>query len=524
MNSSSTDPLEKECSENQTDWDFLGGKNFRHLAEALPAIIFTATPEGEVDFFSEQWGQFVGISPDEPEYLNWGPRLHPEDLDEVARSWAEAVEAGHVYESEFRLRSAEGNYLWFHTRVIPVRDSQLRIVKWCGVTTDVDERKKLNIELRAVSERKDQFVAMLGHELRNPLAAIRTSYDVMGRNEAEEKQKEEAYEILGRQIDHLTRLVDDTLDVARLSSDKLRLIRCPMELNQLVDDCCAGYREHAKAKAISLQKKTLDTEAWVDGDHDRLVQCLNNLIDNALKFTNPNGTVSVELEALSDMVLLRVVDSGIGMQPEELEQVFQPFEQGDGATDLTTKGLGLGLSIVEKLVELHGGRISVTSPGPHQGTKFEIRLPAIDAMSETVQENQAEGLQDELEILVLEDNESVAQSLKMFLELENHKVRLAEDGATALTLLEEKVPDVLLSDLTLPGGMSGWDVAKKVNGSYPLPRRPYLVALSGHAQQHYRDQSLEAGFDEHLAKPPTPDQLRKTLVNGIAELVKRRSQ
>lgn len=524
MDHASLPPSTQQFLSDQSDWSFLGGDNFRHLAEALPVIVFTAMPDGTIDFLSERWGQFGGLSPDDPDYLNWAPRLHPEDLDEVARTWDEAVRAGSIYENEFRLRSADDEYLWFHTRVIPVRNSQSEIVKWCGVTTDIDERKRMNIELREVSKRKDQFVAMLGHELRNPLAAVRTSYDVIGRHEASEEQKAEAYEILGKQIDHLNRLVDDTLDTSRLSSNKMRLICCPVELNQLVDDCWAGYQEHAKSLGISLEKSILEKEVWIDGDSARLTQCLNNLVDNSLKFTNSGGVVKITLETRADQAVLRVTDSGVGMRPEEIEHVFQPFVQGDGASHLATKGLGLGLSIVEKLVTLHQGSISASSAGPNQGTTFEILLPLIEALNPPEEAEQIEQPRAALEIFILEDNESVAQSLRMFFELENHHVRIAADGTTALTMLEEEVPDVLLSDLTLPGNLSGWDVAEKLIGSYPRQRLPYLVALSGHAQAHYQKRSLEAGFDEHLAKPPTPDLLRQALANGVAALTERRSQ
>jgi len=524
MDNSSSDSASTQFVSAPIDSPLLGEDNFRHLAEALPEIVFTTTPQGEVDYFSDRWGKFGGISEDDPEYLNWTVRIHPDDLDELRRTWRAAVHAGEIYEHEFRMRSADGEYFWFSTKVIPVRDSNHTVVKWYGVTTDINDQKKMELELRAISERKDEFLAMLGHELRNPLAALNTSYEVLTRPGASGKKNEKAFQLLGDQIRHLTRLVDDTLDISRLTSGKLRLIKCPVEINQLVLDCCENYQDQVAQKELTLSAISLESEVWVDGDDVRITQCLTNLLNNSVKFTDPGGSIVIKLEVEGSMVNIEVRDTGVGMTQPEMDRIFEPFEQGKGAQRLSTAGLGLGLAVIEKLVGLHGGTITGTSPGKGQGAAFTVSLPIGEAPHPVEDEEPSPVELESLGILILEDNESVALSLQMFFELEGHQVRVASSGDRALAMLEEETPDILISDLTLPGHLSGWDVAEKITGSYPEQRLPYLVALSGHTQPHHQQKSLEVGFDHHLAKPPTPGQLRSVLVDGMAELARRRTR
>ncbi|MGJ8696505.1 MAG: PAS domain-containing hybrid sensor histidine kinase/response regulator [Verrucomicrobiaceae bacterium] len=496
--------------------------NFRHLAEALPEIVFTTTPDGIVDYFNTQWGLFGGIRPDDPDFLNWEKRIHPDDLDELTRNWMAAVSTGEVFEEKFRMRAANGDYKWFSTRAVPVRNQTNEIVKWYGVTTNIHEQKEMEIQLRRASDQKDEFIAMLGHELRNPLAALATSFEVLSRDQIANDQHEKAFELLGRQIFHLSRLVDDTLDISRLTSGKLRLITCPLEINRLVIDCCEDNREAAEEKGLVLTTTPYPEELWIDGDDVRLAQCLTNLINNSIKFTDPRGKIEISVTSTDGRIIISVTDSGIGMSTAEINRVFEPFEQGLGARQLSTAGLGLGLAVIQKLTELHQGHVSVQSAGLGKGTTFQISLPKINPpVSAPVKTDSKMKTTKALQILLVEDNESVALSLQMFLELDGHSVQIAKDGDSCLKALEENTPAVLLSDLTLPGHLSGWDIAEKVHGSYPIANRPYLVALSGHTQPHHVDKSIEAGFDEHLAKPPTPKILRSMLARAHEELDRR---
>ncbi|MEJ6579332.1 MAG: ATP-binding protein [Akkermansiaceae bacterium] len=491
-----------------------GSDNLRHLAEALPEIVWTSNPDGVLDFISSQWGHFSGLDESDPDYLNWALRIHPDHIDEVHKKWGHSLKTGEIYEHEFQVKSACGDYFWFWGRAIPVLDENREILKWYGVTVNVDQQKKMEFRLREIAVQKDTFLAMLGHELRNPLAAITTGYELLSNEKTNEQQRATAFELLGQQIRHLTRLVDDTLDVSRISSGKLRLSRVPVELNKMIQDSIELNRADTLSKDITLECRLHPEPIWVNGDEVRLTQCLTNLLDNAIKFTAPGGSIHVSTSLRATIARIEVTDSGVGMTSEEICRIFEPFEQGLGAQQLSTAGLGLGLAVVEKLINLHGGKITARSRGKGHGTTFSLTIksvptPTIKLHAKEVNDEQINAYK----ILILEDNESVAQTLKMFFELEGHHVMVAHDGESTLKICAYEKPDLLLSDLNLPGSLSGWDVATQLCKTTPAPERPYLVALSGHTQPHDRERSKEAGFDDHLAKPPTPDQLRKVVGN-----------
>lgn len=492
---------------------------FQHLAEALPQIVWTAGSDGVIDYISPQWQTFSGLPQDSPDFLNWIERVHPDDVDETISLWNHSVKSGEIYERILRLRGANGKFRWFAARAKPIFGQDQGIIKWYGTSTDIDEQKRNQNALQEHARDRDRFIAMLGHELRNPLAAINASYEILDSEKANQEQRAQAFQILGNQLSHLTRLVDDTLDVSRLTSGKLRLITCPLEVGQLVRDCCEALEQEAIDKGLSLNPpEESDEQLWINGDDVRLSQCLTNILTNALKFTDPGGSINVSIETGQGEVFIKVADDGIGMRPEDASKLFTPFVQGSDAPRMSTEGLGLGLAVVKKLITLHGGRINVDSPGPGKGTTFTLVLPQTEAPEGIDEELSSYDLPSSIEILVIEDNESVAEALQLLLELEGHQVRLAGDGESALTSLESATPDMIISDLTLPGHLTGWDLAEKISASYPEDKRPYLIALSGHAQPHHVERCKEAGFDEHLAKPPSTVSLREALARGIFHL------
>lgn len=489
-----------------------GSDNFRHLAEALPEIVWTSNPDGALDFMSSQWGHFSGLEESDPDYLNWSLRIHPDHVEGVYERWEHSLKTGEIYEHEFQVKSACGDYFWFWGRAIPVLGKNQEILKWYGVTMNIDQQKKMEFRLREIASQKDTFLAMLGHELRNPLAAITTGYELLSNEKTNDQQRSITFELLGKQIRHLTRLVDDTLDVSRLSSGKLRLSRSPVELNKLIQDGIELNRPDTLSKEITLECRLHPEKIWVSGDEVRLTQCLTNLLDNAIKFTAPGGSIHISTSLRGTTARIEVADSGVGMTPEEICRIFEPFEQGLGAQQLSTAGLGLGLAVIQKLINLHGGKITARSLGKGYGTTFALTIESIPAPTIKLRGIAANNQQTKAyKILILEDNESVAQTLKMFFELEGHHVTVAHDGETTLKICAYERPDLLLSDLTLPGSLSGWEVASQLCKSTPASERPYLVALSGHTQPHDRHKSKEAGFDDHLAKPPTPGQLRQVV-------------
>ncbi len=432
------------------------------------------------------------------------------------------METGEIYGKEFRVRGEDGGYQWFSAKAAPVAGADGKIVKWYGTTTNIDQLKKAELALQHTAEDKDRFIATLGHELRNPLSAISNSYHTLTHEGLTTGLKEKALEALGRQIGHLTRLVDETLDISRIASGKFRMLPTKVELNHLVESCTSDMRHMWMENEITVRTEIDEVEIWVKADSVRLSQCIYNILNNAIKFTKPGGTITVgcHLDTATQLAQIKVADDGVGMTPEEVARIFRPYSQGRSAGRLSREGLGLGLAITSEIIGLHGGDISVASGGKGQGSTFTLNIPVGSAPPENQEEPGkapvADGGKEALRVLLVDDDEGVAATLKMFLELDGHQVTVVHCGRTAFGALDSELPDVVFCDISLPGTIKGWDVAQRVVSNYPEQKAPYLVALSGHTEQHHISKCIESGFDEHLAKPPTPDDLRAAISRAAA--------
>lgn len=497
--------------------DSIGAENFRHLAEAIPQLVWTSDPHGKIDYISPQMSALTGLDIADPSFLNWEKVIHPDDLGGLEAVWSNSIATGQIYVHEFRIRLEDGTYQWFEGKAVPVTDKDGRILKWYGATHNIDKIKQAETELKQAAEEKDKFIATLGHELRNPLSAISNSYQTLSHQGLTEELKAKAMDSLGRQIDYLTRLVDETLDISRLASGKFRILPTKVELNHLVESCANDMEHKCVESDISLVVETSDEQIWVKADSLRLSQCVINLLSNAIKFTRQGGNVLIGcgIDPQTNLAQIRVVDDGVGMTPEEVARIFRPFSQGRTAGRLSREGLGLGLAITSEIIGLHGGDVSVTSDGKNMGSAFTLNIPQGRAPTETqffTDESQsAEGKLLPMRVLLVDDDEGVSATLKMFLELEGHNVTVANCGRTAFGALDRELPDVLFCDITLPGTIKGWDVAKRVVSNYPKAQAPYIIALSGHAHPRDVQKCLDAGFNEHIAKPATPDVLREAL-------------
>lgn len=505
-----------ETNSAQQGAESLEEETLQHVAEVFPHIVWTATPEGDVDFISPQLGEYTGVEPDDSEFLDWTRYVHPDDLERVIGRWSDARERKQTYSAEQRLRSKRGGYKWFIARAEPIIGEDREVAKWCGTLTSIHEHKVAERKLKAASRQKDEFIAMLGHELRNPLAAIAASHLALSKEGLAEGDRLAALDILGRQINHLTRLVNDTVDVARLSFGKLRLDTRPLEMNQLVAEWAEGYRAVVEEGGYRLKVELEADEIWVDGDAVRLSQCINNLVGNAMKFAESGTEVVVRTTSGSsgDHAEIRVIDSGVGLDGEEVENLFKRFTQGRGAGVQDVGGLGLGLSVVREIMQMHDGAVEGSSRGKGRGATFTLKMPiGKKPQAEAEGGKKASAQQPSKRVLLVEDNTSVARSLELFLQLEGHSVELAADGEEAFEKLASDRFDLILSDLTLPGEISGWDVATRVKDNHAdaSQDQPYLVALSGHALPEHVEKSKAAGFQEHIAKPPSLDQLRAVL-------------
>jgi PAS domain S-box-containing protein len=361
------------------------------------------------------------------------------------------------------------------------------------------------VEAETANHAKDDFLAMLGHELRNPLGAIRTAMHILETVAADDPRAVQSRGVVVRQLKHLTQLVDDLLDLARLTSGKIALSYQPVNLAEIVRqtvDAVLSDRHGDRTVRVSLE------DAWVEGDETRLYQIASNLVTNAVKYTPAGGTIAIDARTTDGAAVLTVSDTGVGIAASLLPHVFEPFRQGQRTLDRSQGGLGIGLTVVRKLAEAHAGTVSVTSDGPGRGSTFTVRLPArrVSESARTPARVPVAGM-GPCRVLVVEDNPDAREMLKAMVELAGHMVQGAEDGLSALAVAESWKPEIVLVDIGLPG-IDGYELARRLSAHAVRPR---LVAITGYGQLEDRRRASEAGFDAHFVKPVDPDELLRVL-------------
>ncbi len=367
-----------------------------------------------------------------------------------------------------------------------------------------DALREANERLRELDRRKDEFLAMLSHELRNPLAPIRNAIAILEHATPAGTQATRAKAVIRRQVDHMARLVGDLLDVARIARGKIEIEPGPMDLVALVQRSAEDHRALMYERGVSLSVELPGQPAWVHGDATRLTQVVGNLLQNAAKFTEHGGRVAIGVEAADGVATVRVRDTGVGMAPELLGQIFEPFVQADRSLARSQGGLGLGLALVKGIVQMHGGEVHAESEGPGRGATFVVRLPTVVPERPSEERSAGPVLAEGRRILVVDDNKDGAESLSAMLGIIGYQVEVAFDGPSALEKARAYEPEVVLCDLGLPG-MSGYEVARRLRALRPNGLR--LIAVSGYAAPEDVDASRKAGFDAHLAKPPDLDAL-----------------
>jgi CheY-like chemotaxis protein len=383
-----------------------------------------------------------------------------------------------------------------------------------GVALDIRERKLAEQALREADRRKDEFLAMLAHELRNPLAPMRSALEAFRLLLPPDPQLGQLRDIVDRQVGQLTRLVDDLLDVTRITIGKVRLRREPMDLVAAIERAVETVQPLIAARRHRLDVERPPGPAWVQGDQVRLTQVVANLLGNAAKYTPEGGRIALRVTVDASEATVEVEDNRIGIAPEMLERVFDLFEQDERALDRSEGGLGIGLTLVKKLVELHGGRVAAASTGRGRGARFTVSLPVLGAApDEPPAEIPGAGARGGgRRILVVDDNVDAVESLALLLELSGHEVHRAYEGSRALELARALHPEIALLDLGLPG-LDGYAIARALRAD-PATAHMTLVALTGYGQPADRERSRAAGFDAHLVKPVDFDELQ-ALVGGL---------
>lgn len=399
----------------------------------------------------------------------------------------------------------------------PIRDANGVVTGIFAEGSDVTERKLAEDELRAANRQKDQFLAMLAHELRNPLAPITTAAQLLKLNRLDEAGIKRTSDIIARQAEHMTSLVNDLLDVSRVTRGLVTLDKEELDLNLIVASAVEQVCTLIDSRRHSLTLQLSGEPALVLGDRTRLVQVVSNILNNAAKYTSPGGQIGLQVVVHDDQVKISIRDNGSGISPEILPYVFDLFTQAERTPDRTQGGLGIGLALVKSLVSLHGGSVEAKSEGLNRGSEFTIKIPRLGTAASKSdlmeQEPGAETPANALRILVVDDNIDAAQTLSMVLETEGHRVHVVHDAQSALKHARQVRPQVMLLDIGLPD-MDGYALAAQLR-SLPETANAVLIALTGYGQSQDRERASAAGFDHHLVKPANLGQLSRVLASII---------
>ena len=473
------------------DWDLIGGEAW----------------------WSPEMYTLWGIEPGTRMLLdNSLAQVHENDRERVASTVQGSIASHTDYQCEFRIRHHAKGERWVASRGHPIYDRQGRPIRLLGISQDITERKKAEEALRESNARKDEFLAMLAHELRNPLAPVRNAAHVLGRLGLDDPRLRWAQNIIEQQVTHLARLVDDLLDVSRIERGKILLRKDQVDLADLIHQAKACVEEQMTAKKHRLEVHLPKEHVSLNGDCVRLVQVLQNLLANAAKFTPEGGHIVLQARTVSGEVEIKVRDNGMGITEELLPNVFDLFRQGERTLDRSEGGLGIGLTLVRKIVELHGGRVDASSAGPGMGSVLTVWLPAVDHQAEIpLDSTSMPNSVLRVKVLVVDDDSAILDSTAVVLNMDGHDVRTAADGVAALQLVRSFRPQVVLLDIGLPG-MDGYQVARQIR-ELPDGDKITVVAVSGYNQPEDRRRAANTGFDRHLVKPVHLHELRQLLEN-----------
>lgn len=510
-------------------------ERFRALADNIAQLAWMADHQGTIFWYNKRWYEYTGKGFEDANQ-DWRSVHHPDHLERVAATFQECVESGLPWEDTFPLRSADGSYRWFLTRALPIHNSEGNVSLWFGTNTDITEQKRLEEESAAANEKaqkasqaKDAFIALVSHELRSPLNSIVGWSSLVERGHLPPEKLAHANHAIRKNALEQARLIEDLLDVSRIATGKISLDLVSLDLDTILRDVFVSYEPLAIEREISLVLTHYSEPLIVQGDAGRVRQIISNLLGNALKFTGAGGRIELATGRDGPLGIVTVRDSGIGISSEDLPVIFDRFKQLEGVSRING-GLGLGLHIVQHLVELHGGTIEASSDGTGLGSTFTVKFPLlqrdpsagayIPALSITSRDSKYPAADlSGIKVLVVEDDEAARTLLSRTLEDCHAKVVSAGSTDQALAAVRMSVPDIIISDIQLPGkdGITFLQELRELK--YRIP----AIALTAFDDDTTRQRTREAGFDLHVVKPVMPEHLVAVLGNILGRRISSRS-
>jgi PAS domain S-box-containing protein len=488
----------------------LGAAWLTSIVETSSDAIISKSIDGRITSWNQAAERLLGYTATEivgkPLTTIIPPELHEEEQRNLERLWR-----GERVEHFDTVRLAKnGRRIEVSLTISPLKNAEGEVVGASKIMRDIRRRKELERRVREEHQLKDEFLAMLAHELRNPLAPIRTASEILSHAPADDTLGEIAVSTIKRQVTHLARLVDDLLDVSRITHGRIELRLHPIDVAGVIAQAVETVEPQLRQKQLRLSVISADAyeSLYVNGDFARLVQCVGNILSNAAKFTDPGGEISVRTHAENSHAVIQVADTGAGITPELLPRIFDLFVQGDRSLDRTQGGLGIGLAIVRRLVQMHGGEVAAESLGLEHGSMFEIRLPRV-ARPQSRSPEAASFKAPPGRVLVVDDNFDAANSLAALLNLQGHETQAVYSGHEALERIESFRPNVALIDIGLPK-MNGYELAKRLRETLDGAAL-WLVAVTGYGQVEDRERARAAGFDDYLVKPVEMPALERAL-------------
>jgi PAS domain S-box-containing protein len=479
------------------------------ITETMAAGVTRCSRDMRYLWVSPAYGEWIGYKPEE---IIGKPILEvmgKEAFESLKEYFDRVLEGEEVdYEKEIDYRGIAKR--WIHAVYKPTFDTNGKADGWVAVVTDITDRKQLEQNLKQSDRRKDEFLAMLAHELRNPLAPIRNAVELMRRLQLEDPKLKRARDIIDSNVTHISRLLDDLLDIARVNSGKIVLEKKNINIETFILQAADNCRAFIESRNQKLHVSVPRNKAEVYGDFTRLTQILTNLLNNAAKFTPYGGEVWLSVSVEKDQLIISVRDTGMGIPAELLPHIFEVFVQGDHSLDHSQGGLGIGLALVRTLVEMHNGTVEVFSKGNDLGSEFIVTFPLVKQVVQDKEEPTTENRkQPYYKILIVDDMLIIAESLAEVLRLDGHDVQTASDGKSALEISKSFHPDILFLDIGLPG-MDGYTVAEQLRKEDYM-QEAAIIALTGYAEAKDVIRAKQSGFDDHLIKPVDFERLQSLI-------------